>query len=666
MFAAFWSANQIVQKGSRMESKKRRPKRLGLWMFSMLVAAAMFASTASSASALTLGLNWAGNNSEMYEVGKSGAGMFRIEMGMATPHDPDAAVRSAAENGVTIEGIFGGAVNGEPTELPKEGAPRTAFIQTVEAEVARYGYGGSFWTSPSAPPYHPITVWEVWNEPNLSGIPAAEYGHFLNQVASAIQRVSKETAGRTTEVLSGGLLAFGYKEEEKGGNRYAAALAYLRESYPYFGGTGKVTGIGIHPYEVRRPTASKMTAFEHSVEGFHEELVSLAGELGAAQLPLWITETGYALEKGTGEPAGFEVIPVTSAQQASLLRETVTFVETHASPASLNLQGLFWYNVSDFEGAHWDAHCGLRTASGGYRPAWFDFQELMGAPEWPQPVWNTENLGGVTESAPAISSWGPGRADLWARGTDNSLDHRSWEPSTGWTTWEQIGVGKVLTSAPSAVNVNSNRIDVVGRLSDGSVAHWSWDRSIGWAGENLGGVTESAPAISGVPGSTLTDFEAWARGNDNSLDHRSWTPSTGWGVWQRVPGGTEITSAPGALTVSGRHDVVARSTDGSVEHWYWVSGVGWQADNLGGNIVGSPTITSWGSGRYDVFARGTDNSLDHTWWTPSTGWSAWERIPGPEITSSPSAVSWGYGRVDIVATVAGGSIEHWSFELNPR
>ena len=39
----------------------------------------------------------------------------------------------------------------------------------LQALVARYGPRGSFWTDPSdayAPPYDPITEWQLWNEPN--------------------------------------------------------------------------------------------------------------------------------------------------------------------------------------------------------------------------------------------------------------------------------------------------------------------------------------------------------------------------------------------------------------------------------------------------------------------------------------------------------------------
>jgi len=47
--------------------------------------------------------------------------------------------------------------------------------------------------------------------------------------------------------------------------------------------------------------------------------------------------------------------------------------------------------------------------------------------------WN--NLGGVTVSAPAAVASSANRLDLWVRGTDNGLQHKFWQPSTGWSGW---------------------------------------------------------------------------------------------------------------------------------------------------------------------------------------------------------------------------------------
>ena len=42
----------------------------------------------------------------------------------------------------------------------------------------------------------------------------------------------------------------------------------------------------------------------------------------------------------------------------------------------------------------------------------------------------TETLGGQLTSGPGVASWGPGRLDVFARGSDNSLIHKWY--SNGW------------------------------------------------------------------------------------------------------------------------------------------------------------------------------------------------------------------------------------------
>jgi hypothetical protein len=68
-------------------------------------------------------------------------------------------------------------------------------------------------------------------------------------------------------------------------------------------------------------------------------------------------------------------------------------------------------------------------------------------------------------------------------------------------------------------------------------------------------------------------------------------------------------------------------------------------ENLGGAMIGSPTVASWGENRLDVFVRGLDNALWHKYWDGGN-WSNWESLGGV-LTSSPAAVSWGPNRIDV-------------------
>jgi hypothetical protein len=73
------------------------------------------------------------------------------------------------------------------------------------------------------------------------------------------------------------------------------------------------------------------------------------------------------------------------------------------------------------------------------------------------------------QDAPALTSWGPERMDLFVRGTDNSLLHSTWNPATSWSDWENLG-GPIY-SAPAAVSWGPGRIDVFARGEAGNLIH---------------------------------------------------------------------------------------------------------------------------------------------------------------------------------------------------
>ncbi len=160
----------------------------------------------------------------------------------------------------------------------------------------------------------------------------------------------------------------------------------------------------------------------------------------------------------------------------------------------------------------------------------------------PPPSWHIQNLGGMATSDPDISSWGPNRLDVWARGTDNALWHKWWNGSS-WNGWEKMS-GGAIASGPGAVSWGANRIDVVARATDGKVLHWWWNGS-SWQTENLGGEIQSDPDISTWSSSR---YDLWARGTDNLLWHR-WWPGTTWMPWENQSPSATFWGSPGAVSV---------------------------------------------------------------------------------------------------------------------
>ncbi|MBN1630072.1 MAG: S-layer homology domain-containing protein [Thermoleophilia bacterium] len=90
--------------------------------------------------------------------------------------------------------------------------------------------------------------------------------------------------------------------------------------------------------------------------------------------------------------------------------------------------------------------------------------------------WN--DLGGTATSRASVCTWGSwaeGRLDVFMRGADGGLWHRS-VVSSLWTRWENMGVGGIA-SAPAAVAWGSKRIDVFVRGTDDSLLHRWYDGS---------------------------------------------------------------------------------------------------------------------------------------------------------------------------------------------
>jgi hypothetical protein len=204
----------------------------------------------------------------------------------------------------------------------------------------------------------------------------------------------------------------------------------------------------------------------------------------------------------------------------------------------------------------------------------------------------------VIVGAPAVSSWGVNRFDMFVRGGDNQLYHRwSTDGGASFSGWERLGAPPrtVVASSPAAVSESDGRIDVFVRANDSKLWHiWWTGRWSGW--ESLGGVLTSAPAVSS--------------------------------------------------SNQGRLDVFADGVGRVLYHlWYQGRWYGWQ--NLGGVGVYDPAATSWGPGRIDLFTVGTDAGLWHRAYTGV--WSAWSKVVPGSFGSGVGAASWGPGRVDVFA-----------------
>jgi len=237
------------------------------------------------------------------------------------------------------------------------------------------------------------------------------------------------------------------------------------------------------------------------------------------------------------------------------------------------------------------------------------------------------SLGGDLIQAPAASSWGSSRVDVFTVGTDRGLYQRTWNGSA-WSGW--VPLGGVLTSRAAAVSWGPNRIDVFVRGTDSALYH-RWYDTAGWhSWEGLGGRLLTGAAVASWGSGRLDVFVV---GTDSALYHK-WYDSSGWHAWEGLGG--RITADPSAVSWGpNRVDVFARGTDNALYH-RWLDTSGWHGwEGLGGYLISGPAASSCTAGHLDVFAVGSDSALYRRGF--NGGWGIWQRVGG-QWTSDPASV----------------------------
>ena len=204
--------------------------------------------------------------------------------------------------------------------------------------ASRYGPGGSFWTQNPQVPYDPVHMYEIWNEEDSyrywnTGPNPAQYAQMYLQARAAIRSEDPNAI-----VIVGGLTD-GNGEADAFVRQMFAADPDLR---------GNVDGFGLHPYVVTP------NDFESRVATFRQTLDSL----GAASVPIDITELGWAYQGPVHEPG-----------RASIFADLATALGN----SNCGIRVLAPYDWMDPPSVATDADFGLADSS-GLRPAgtsWF-------------------------------------------------------------------------------------------------------------------------------------------------------------------------------------------------------------------------------------------------------------------------------------------------------
>lgn len=193
-----------------------------------------------------------------------------------------------------------------------------------------------------------------------------------------------------------------------------------------------------------------------------------------------------------------------------------------------------------------------------------------------------ESMSGLSPtSQPAAVSWGSGRLDIFARGTDNAIWWYFWDGTTWSQEWYSLG-GKFV-SAPTVASKDVGRLTVFGVNEKGALltkyfenGAWSYQ----W--NDLGGNLSTTVSVQ----TTTTDaglkrYDIFAVDTEGFLSQKTWTGSA-WLSWVKHPG-ISLGSAP-ASTSQGRLDLL------------WVFGLDLQQAMVRYSWSKSDSITSYPEG----------------------------------------------------------------------
>ncbi len=219
---------------------------------------------------------------------------------------------------------------GGPARPPVKRNAEQTWKGFLKALVARYGRGGSYWSTAYRQRYGdsvaalPVRAWQIWNEPNLRNgfYPGATVDETARRYARLLQ-VSHDairSRDRKAEIITAGIAT----------QKDPHVIAFVNSLYAVPGIKADFDGIAQHPYASNVATVS--TAIQHL-----RQVMANHGDRGT---PLWITESGWG-----SAPADGSGINVGPSDQALLLTRYFRLILAHRR--AWNVQRLYWFHWRD-------------------------------------------------------------------------------------------------------------------------------------------------------------------------------------------------------------------------------------------------------------------------------------------------------------------------------
>jgi Glycosyl hydrolase catalytic core len=280
---------------------------------------------------------------------------------------PDRAVGALASQGVRLVPYLWGSpawVAATPPRPPLDSASdEQAWRDFLQAAVARYGPGGSYWANDyeqqfgaSAKP-EPIRSWQIWNEPNLEKYfapkpSAEEYAHLLE-----ISHDTIKSSDPQARIVLAGMPGFGKPK----------AWDFMDSLYAIPGFKDNFDAAALHPY------APNVEELGSEIEKFRASMT----RNGDGSKPLWLTELAW----GSAAPDKFQLNKGLPGQADYLKGAFRTILHNRSS---WKVRRVFWFDWRDpapgsvvAKACSFCGSAGLLNYMGVPKPSYENFKDFV-------------------------------------------------------------------------------------------------------------------------------------------------------------------------------------------------------------------------------------------------------------------------------------------------
>jgi polysaccharide biosynthesis protein PslG len=313
------------------------------------------------------------SQAELNQVATAGAGTFRAQVdwkfveprpGVRDYYGTDLLFGMAAKAGITILPDLLGVprwISRDSSRPPIFTAAQRNEWRTLLTDYAsRYGTNGTFWAEHPELPRHPVTTWEIWNEPNLGD---SVGGRASPRRYVRLLKISAEglrAGDPAAQVLTGGLFPYHTLHNTM------KLTKYLNAMYRVPGAADAFDGIGIHPYAVQPRGVLHWVQVARKIMRRH----------GDGATPIVVSAFGW-FTGGAG--IRFTQLRTKPRQQAAKLTRTYALLSRNA--ARLGIASALWFTYTDNSRKGRDYfldRAGLFRLNGRPKPSWFAFARAAG------------------------------------------------------------------------------------------------------------------------------------------------------------------------------------------------------------------------------------------------------------------------------------------------